>query len=86
MHRVRKDHLSDEEIQNRTCSRSSSTKLLSNFCQSKIGLALVLVVQNSQIFAIYRPDNNVLVLQNSLYNVCVNSSSTKLKNNCNFGR
>ena len=68
MHRVRKNHLSDEEIQNRTCSRS-------------------IMVQNfSQTFAIYRPDNNVLVLQNSLYNVCVNSSSTKLKNNCEIGQ
>ena len=50
MHRVRKIHLSDKEIQNRTCSRSS-TIMVQNF---------------SQTFAIYRPDNNVLVLQNSL--------------------
>ena len=70
MHRVRKNHLSDKEIQNRTWSRSS-TIMIQNF---------------SQTFAIYRPDNNVLVLQNSLYNVCVNSSSTKLKNNCEVGQ
>ena len=70
MHRVRKDHLSDEEIQNRTCSRSS-TIMVQNF---------------SQTFVIYIPDNNVSVLQNSMYYVSVNSSSTKLKNNCNFGR
>ena len=59
MQRVRKDHLSDEEIQNWTCSRSS-TIMVQNF---------------SQTFAIYRPNNNVFVLQNSLYNVYVNSSS-----------
>ena len=44
MHRVRKDHLSEEEIQNQTCSRSG-TIMVQNF---------------SQTFAIYRPDNNVL--------------------------
>ena len=70
MHRVRKDHLSDEEIQNRTCSRSS-TIMVQNF---------------SQTFAIYRPDNNVFVFQNSMYNVYVTSSSTKLKNNFKVGR
>ena len=62
-----------------------SEKIIYRTKKSKIGLALVLVlrimVQNFiQTFAIYRPDNNVFVLQNSLYNVYVNSSSTKLKN------
>ena len=66
MHHVRTDVLSDKEIQNRNCSRFS-TIILYNF---------------SQTFAIYRPNNNVFVLQNSLNNLCVNSSSTNLKNNC----
>ena len=70
MQRVRIDLLSDNEIQNRTCSRFSTTIMLQTFLT----------------FAMCRPNINAFVLQNSSHNLNANSSSTLLKNNSKVGQ